>query len=269
MQKYNSESHTRNVSDSLKRLLQKYNDFLLNDKKATSNYNLKRDNLYFIPNNGNKFHCFISERPKQSSILQFFSRDPIDTFFIETNKVFVKQVILEGYLYDAENDKKEYCITDILIYNGDILNVSYENRLKLLYSLFTKKTLVKFANLNDHLTFYIHPSFNSRNKHLIDVYNLRKKTFIETIDDFYKTNVKIPVENNDIVYEKLIDKGAYSDVYNVYNASTMDNDGILYIRTIDDSRKLYKMFKDKQDIKIHVKCRFNNKFNKYYMWDSL
>lgn len=268
MQKYNNDSRTRNVENSLKRLLQKYNNFLINDRKAASNYNLKSDSLYFIPNNGLKFYCFISNRPNHSSnILQFFSKTPIDTFFIEIENMFDKQVILEGYMYTTPMNKKEYCVTDILVYNDNVVNVLYKNRLKLLYDLFDKKTLLGFVNLNDYLTFYIHPVFNSDNKHLLDIYNVREKLFIETIDDFYKTNTRITIEEDECkVYEKIIDKGMYSDVYNVYNPTTMNNEGILYIPTINDSRRLYEMFKDKQNLKIRIKCCFNTKFKKYMLF---
>ena len=51
-----------------------------------------------------------------------------------------------------------------------------------------------------------------------------------------------------------------SDVYNVYNITTNNHDGILYIKSIEDSKKLRELTNGKEII---LECYYNHKFKKW------
>lgn len=270
----------------LKPLLENYNKFVL--KNNDKNFN---DNLtYFIPNNNKKYYMFVvnknSIKPNFSLkainksndkrfnklndkgfnkvndkylILYFFSEDLECDFFIEMDKhnsIFIKEnYLFEGYLYNQEN----FLITDVLIVSNNIVDCEYSLRNSLINELIECP-----LKLNGHFNISIHPTFHIENKD--QLYGIFKNNFIfkneinciELIGDSNPKKIRHYQPNlieNDL---KLIEKGKYTDIYFVYNIESNDNEGILYIKTISDSKKLRELSYPTQ-----LNCSFNIKFNKW------
>ena len=116
-------------------------------------------------------------------------------------------------------------------------------------------------NLNGHLNIGIHSMFEYTSDNE-DNYNIILKMFknnfkfkndinsVQIINDnnLVKTNTQSINIDIEVPVNKKITKGKFIDVYNVFNINTNNNEGILYIKTIDDSKTLRKMFENKENI---------------------
>jgi hypothetical protein len=142
-------------------------------------------------------------------------------------------------------------ITDILLLNKKGLNAHYNIRYNLLYKIFHPKLAV-LENINNKLTFKLHPVFTTVCE--------SDENYLEVIRGHSKVNTKVSDIDTSVQY-KIIRPGKQSDVYNVYNDSTLDDEGILYVKTINDSKILREKFKSTTEIRI--KCIYNTQFSKY------
>ena len=103
---------------------------------------------YLIPNNNKKYYLLITkkgllEKTKDSNlktrdsnpynILYLFpdqynsENDNCSDFYMEIDQVFNDEILFEGYLYKDDN-KYRYLLTDILVKNKHIIDVSFELR---------------------------------------------------------------------------------------------------------------------------------------------
>lgn len=280
-------SQTVLLTSILKPLLENYNTFLL----SKNNLNLNPE-YHLVPNNNQKYFLYITQKnklerinsnQKNYNILYFFpdkiskeyysnnklESNKISDFYIEIDLLFTFDILLEGYLYRSKEGKLHYLLTDILYKNTDLISFDYTLRFNLLNEIFMpiKKNL---TNLNDHLYINLHPVFNNINENMISIF---KHNFIfkeqicclEKIELFSKER-SIIVDNiqKEESTIKLIEKTKHTDVYNVFDKTTNNKHGILYIKGINDSKYIKQLF-DNGDSVIEHSCSFNKNFNKWQL----
>jgi hypothetical protein len=278
-------------SSILAPLLKNYNEFLLQSKGDTvvlnQDVNTGISYDYIIPNNNKKYYLLVTKKSQLEqtntntnyNILYFFpdsyesnlvkheksiTDESSKDFYLEIDNTFKNDFLFEGYLY-KQDDKYEYLLTDILIKNKDIINVSYELRLTLLNEILLEITREKLKQLNNHMTINIHPIFDMENENFVSIF---KKNFIykneicsiERISKFKKTRYI----DQAFVYKttiKNITTTNYTDVYNVYDYTSNNFQGILYIKGISESKHIKELFK--QNKILHLECSYNTKFSKW------
>lgn len=260
-------------------LLKSYNEFLLQSKEKAvilnKDVNTGISYDYIIPNNNKKYYLLVTKKMQLEqtntnyNILYFFP-DQSNTydstssdFYLEINNVFQDDFLFEGYLY-KKDDKYEYLLTDILLKNKDIINISYELRITMLNEIILEITRERLKELNNHMSINIHPVFNTESENLVSIF---KKNFIyqneicslERISMFQKQRY-IAQQHSDIE-QKRICMAEYTDVYNVYNNITNNHEGILYIKGITESKKMKQLFKTNTNPVL--KCIYNTTFSKW------
>lgn len=268
-------------------LLNIYNEHLLTmgsgNQLLNKDINTGASFDYIIPNNNNKYYLLVTKKSLLESsnsnfnILYFFPdnnslendadaivKNTMSDFFLEINNTFADDFVFEGYLYKKNDDNYEYLLTDILMQNKSIINVSYELRYVLLNEIVMSITREKLKDLNNHMTINIHPIFNAVNQNLIKVFGnnfiyKNEISYLERITNFEKTRF-IGITNKENA-EKYIEMGKYTDVYNVYDKKSNNFTGILYIRGISESVQMKTLFKNQK--RILLPCTFNINFKKW------
>ena len=268
-------------------LLNIYNEHLLTmgsgNQLLNKDINTGASFDYIIPNNNNKYYLLVTKKSLLESsnsnfnILYFFPdnnqlendadsivKNTMSDFFLEINNTFADDFVFEGYLYKKNDDNYEYLLTDILMQNKSIINVSYELRYVLLNEIVMSITREKLKDLNNHMTINIHPIFNAVNQNLIKVFGnnfiyKNEISYLERITNFEKTRF-IGITNKENA-EKYIEMGKYTDVYNVYDKTSNNFTGILYIRGISESVQMKTLFKNQK--RILLPCTFNINFKKW------
>lgn len=263
-------------------ILESYNEhILLNDSVKL---NLDVNTKYIIPNNNVKYFMLIINKSditpnninNKYKICYFFTNDStsnIHTDFyveIDNNKTNFtnNNYLFEGYLYSKDN-QNTFLISDILAIDSDVVKCDYSLRYSLIHKIISTQNLY---NLNGHLNINIHSMFEITELGREDeLFNIFKHNFIfkESINSIEYIEEKSLKKLQKIMFKeteskkvsKTIYKTKYIDVYNVNNIDTNDNEGILYIKTIKDSKKLYNICQDK----IVLTCIFNEQFKKWQM----
>lgn len=280
----------------LKPNLELYNNYY---KSIQNNKNIFfEEEKYVIPNNNIKYYLFVVNKqnitslsrtaikvqnPNSNSnlkILYFFPHNETNNnsdFFVEIDdnqNIFNKEnYLFEGYLY-GELLKKDFLITDLLIINSKPLECNYGIKFDLINQILFNN-LIFLQDLNGYLSINIHPTFKFNNiedrsdeMFKIFVNNFIYSKDITTKELIYNNNYKISYKENDEDNNKnkntlkKIKKGKYTDVYNVYDDDN-NFEGILYIKTIDDSQKMRKLFESTINEYIFIKCSYNIKFKKW------
>jgi len=270
-------------SSILAPLLKKYNEFVLQSKGKSivlnKDVNTGISYDYIIPNNNNKYYLLVTKKTQLEqintnyNILYFFPdsyqcnlvKPENSDFYLEIDNVFKNDFLLEGYLY-KHDDKYEYLLTDILLKNNNVINVAYELRMTLLNEILLEITREKLKQLNNHMTINIHPIFDMENENLVYIF---KKNFIykneicsvERISKFEKTRYIEQAFSDTTILTKNITTTNYTDVYNVYNYTSNNFEGILYIKGISQSKHMKELFK--QNKILHLECTYNTKFLKW------
>jgi hypothetical protein len=254
-------SEINQVKKILKPLLEKYNDYLLTKVSCIKS----EQKTFIVPNNNKKYYSFIINKGQNYKTLYFFPEKEENTssdFFLEIDSSKLNEncnnCLLEGYMY---SNNKEFLITDMLINNNSIITSEYSLRYSLL------KTLFNETLLNGHLYINIHNILPECED--IQIYNIFKANFkygIEINSMEYINDTKVNVNdvnkvNNTITEMKQISKGNFVDMFVVNNIETLNNEGILYVKTLSDSKYLRKVLKDKENI--ILKCKYNNQFKKW------
>jgi hypothetical protein len=238
---------------------------------------------HIVPNNNQKYYLYITKKSKIETckehydILYFFPDEKTRTFaqrskteihfvydfFLEINNTFQEDLLLEGYMYKTDGIFT-YLITDILCKSGNVVNVDYELR----YSLINEITIdLQLSNLNDHLTIGIHPVFSSDNENMISIF-LNNFIFQDTINALENIQMfkKHQCVSNDIIKKEdkkmYVQKGPYADVYKVFDLTTGNEEGILYIKGLKESVKIKQLFQNESDT-LTIQCKFNCIFNKW------
>ena len=179
--------------------------------------------------------------------------------FKQTNYLF------EGYIYNNDN----YLVTDILSIDSKLIKCDYSLRYSLINNLFINSSN-NLQNLNGHLSIGIHPIFEY-NDNYKDILNIFQNNFIfkneinniEIVkeDDFQKSKSIVYDLNKNGKINKIISKTKFTDVYNVNNIQNNNKEGILYVKTLNDSRLLHKLLDNCETI--NIECEFNTFFKKW------
>lgn len=203
------------------------------------------------------------------NILYFFNGGK-DDFYLEMSCIFNETILLEGFLYDIENNLN-FLTTDILIKNNEIVQGDYKFRYAIINELFYPITS-SLLNINNNINIGIHTVFNNNNKNMMHIFknNFKYKKEIcsvESIDDYKKTqyldDVLLQNDSRQDIINKTIEKTNYTDVYNVFDEITKEFDGILYVKGVRESNQMKILFKKSNSNSIINKCKFNKQFNKW------
>jgi hypothetical protein len=240
-----------------------YNTFLLKKTKIP-NVSYCKDAVLLL-NNNVKFYLFIIPKSKidkyagnQYSCFYFFSSQNVnENFYIESELIAKESLLFEGYLYDTKTDKREYLITDFLVKNDIPLDFSYEDR---------RRQIVKFQDYfnsiyNDNISINIHHYITDAK--MIDMFKanfIYNVNCIETITHDFKKSSKLHVINKPDT-TMSIEKTEKTEIYNVKDISTNNDMGVLYIKTLNDSRKMRELFMDKTVTTLL--CKYNTTFHKW------
>jgi hypothetical protein len=263
-------------------LLKSYNNHLLK-AQASSSITASID-YHIVPNNNKKYYLYVTQKDvlencnNNFDLLYFFpdkathdhfansklDANEIGDFFVEIDHLFTDSFLFEGYIYKTDN-KTHFLISDILIKNNNVVECDYALRYTLINEIimFMDST----CNLNNHLSIGIHPIFRCENESMINVFynNFRHKKEIcalENISNFTKTRFVKPKWASFSRENKAIMRGKYTDVYEVFNSTTRNKEGILYIKGIRESMFMKNMFA-KDEKEITMMCTFNETFNKW------
>lgn len=271
----------------LSNILELYNQEVITESKTLVNNNQQ----YIIPNNNNKYYLFIVNKNDITSnnmntkykICYFFPSETTQTnnnltqhsksdFYVEVDNYKTSfsnnNYLFEGYLYNQNT----FLITDVLAIDSKLIKCDYSLRYALIHKLIHHQ---KLDNLNGHLTIGIHSVFeldttlydkNVQTSQLLNVFqnNFIFKNEISSIE--YVTEVSLK-KTNDILDSKynndvkIIKKSKYTDVYNVFNISTNNSEGILYVKGIKESKYVRKLLENVDFVQIE--CSFNNNFKKW------
>jgi len=251
--------------------------YLLIINKNKINLNQEVVNEHRVNNNDSKYKILYFFPYQNESV----DNKDVDTFLLENNyytdyyseidsrNCLSKNVYLfEGYMYSNFN----YLITDILFMEKSSIVCNYSQRLSFINEILFEY-LGSLKDLNGHFSIGIHPVFEINNDHNEDmILNIFKNNFIFK-EEINSTEI---VYNNKLIKEnnysqdktlqdriKIIKKDKYIDVFNVYNEQTYNNEGILYIKTISDSKKMIELFKDCKNSEIKINCKYNYHFKKW------
>lgn len=242
---------------------------------------------YIIPNNNIKYYCYVCKKKqieqtndatKNFNILYFFpdqfsidenihNKNKIHVhsdFYMEINDTFTETLLLEGYMY-KNDDMNDFLVSDILVVNDKIIDSrDFLERFTLVNNILNLNILKK---INNHMNIGIHPIFQSDKTGFISVFlnNFKFKNEICCMEHVY-TNKKQRIGSrttidNTTCLVKRISKGSYADVYKVHNVSNNNNEGILFVKGISESRKMKELLKFEANIELP--CKYNNTFKKW------
>jgi hypothetical protein len=293
MSKFIASSVNYSETDVLKTkylssILELYNKCIISSPKSLINKGQK----YIIPNNNKKYYLLILNKQditpnnmnSKYKIFYFFpdtyhtsdlllDKHIMSDFYVEIDSHktrFDKNIYLfEGYLYGESS--KNYLITDVLSIDGKIITVPYSIRYNIINQIFSCQNL---CNLNGHLSINIHSIFdiddNDIDMQSEQIFHMFKNNFLfkdeisslEFIEENTLEKINKTTKKNDSTRIKRITKGKYIDVYNVFDMETNNFEDILYVKSLDDSRKLRSMFENKEQI--DLKCKLHEYFKKWY-----
>jgi hypothetical protein len=272
-------------NDILAPLLQSYNDFTLKksgERIIDLDINTGISYDYILSNNNSKYYLLVCKKKLLESnsnqkydILYLFpdrfntrndkakTLDETETdFYMEIDGLFEDEFLLEGYLYNSDTGY-EYLLTDILMKNRKIIDVSYELRYTLLNELVKVIGRDCLKKLNNHMTINVHPIFSTADETMLKIFNNNfvykdQIKSIEKICGFTKKRYLDRVKNSET---KVIEPSNYTDVYNVYNTKTNNSEGILYVKGIEQSKMLKTILSDKT--RVELICDWNTHFSKW------
>ncbi|NDC95258.1 hypothetical protein EB118_14395 [bacterium] len=266
--------------DYVKRALEMYNTHLMCTRNECWN-----TCGYIISNNNKKYYIYVlnkgqlEQRGDPFDIMYFFP-DPSSAEFYKQNKYSLKDLsdfyietdtfceghclLLEGYMYQDIDGKQHMLLTDFLVKDNNVVDFDFNLRYTLLIDMVITKGLLD-ATLNDHTRIGIHPIIPATNDCLVKVF---KQNFIysdeivctETVDNF--TKVRHIEKFSDLPEVKYIVKEKTPDTYSVYNKTTHEKQGILYVKGILESEWLRSQFNDSIQ-KVELDCVFNVTFRKW------
>lgn len=278
-------------SKYLSNILELYNQEILSESKKLVN-NVQK---YIIPNNNNKYYLLIVNKNDITAnnvntkykIFYFFpdstqqeqnntlNKNAKSDFYVEIDNYKTSfsssNYLFEGYLYKS-NDQKHFLITDILAVDSKIIKCDYSLRYALIHKLIANQQL---NNLNGHLNINIHSIFELNSEsydneiQTSQIFTMFKNNFvfkeeistIEYINEVSFKKQKEILQIDKLKGVKIITKGKYIDVYNVFNIETNNTEGILYVKGLKESKHLYKLSSSLDSFELN--CEFNNTFKKW------
>lgn len=251
-----------NQRNALAKYLEKINDTKINDTHvngASAKYLLpisSRDNRYLV---------YIHS---QSMLTYYYFYSEVDRhldFCIESDsrvEGLKGDIILRVCLFDSkgcDKDKKILMVQDILVKNSQVVKVSYNLRYLIVLDL-VFDTLM-------HEKF--HPKFKFRVSPQLEVGKTNLDVFFSNFkyklgglglmnDDSFQ-QIYYMIEDVPKVKTFRIKKTEFTDVYNVYDLETDESNGLLYIKTLKDSKWLREQ---DQDV-LEIDCIYNTRFDKW------
>uniref|UniRef100_A0A6C0H8F3 Uncharacterized protein n=1 Tax=viral metagenome TaxID=1070528 RepID=A0A6C0H8F3_9ZZZZ len=290
-------SETILLKSQLAPLLKEYNELVL-AKMSTNKANPFSSAQYFIvPNNNIKYYLYITHKQRLEhcreayNILYFFPDDYtadfvkestpirqnyITEFYLEIDQRFDREYLFEGYLYQNEssNNTQTFLITDILYQEtgssssekNHVVDCDYALRYTLVNEILYAK--IGLTALNNHINIGIHPVLSHEAENMVSIMEnnfvfASQLSSIERIENFTKTRTQKQTIDDSIVTRKFITKGGFPDVYIVQDATTLDQQGILYVKGLKDSKQLKSLFQKQDSNGITLACRYNMSFNKW------
>ena len=263
-------STTQKIKDVFIKIISEYNDIVGNnysDKKFDDLITQKGHSICI--NNNIKYYLLvvlksnimsIKKNEEDYTILYFIplnETSEISDFYMEINLGVFDTTkgtqLYEGYLY---NDT--FLISDILYFNEKIITYNYNLRYNIINnSLFNY--LDKLKNLNGIFNIGIH---NIIDKDYIELYknNNEFKNQLNSIEYIHNTFLlkhNIPYIRKSTLQNYIVCKTNYPDVYQIYDNNNII--GILYIKTLKESNKLYKLFENKKELLLQ--CQEIFKYN--------
>lgn len=272
-------SQTGLLKELLLKDLIKYNEFYkTNIKNENKNIGIEPGEYHILLNNNNKYYMYVNKRDnlenckENSNILYFFQdnnkdNDKTDEFYMEVDNIFDKTYLFEGYMYNKDN-KKCFLISDILTENNQVIYNEYNMR----FFYINKVIEHEYKDLNNILSINIHPIFQKNCVNNIDsLLHIFKNNFeynneLVAIEEIYRYTKIIKYQECDKVVnnsKKRITKGKIIDVYKVIDIDTGNDQGILYIKGITESKYFKELFYIKNLESVDVECVFNDKFHKW------
>ena len=269
-------------------VIQEYNKNNIRSNDIPSNINYKScinyDKSCFCINNRQKYYIIITHKQRfisgsRENIMYIFPEKSnhsdynfyIEPCYIETENQYItnKQdfMMIEGYVYGSKNNYS-FLATDILCMNStQALTIEYQCRYELLQDIITQFDTT--TKINGFISIGIHPVFECSNEKNIE--SLFRKSFVFKhelnskeyfLDSSHKQIVNDETQKEHVSEsKKYIEKTPRTEVYNVYNYDDNKYEGILYIKTIKDSKKIFELFKNED--RILMNCFYNIKFGKY------
>jgi hypothetical protein len=253
--------------------------------KEVNKYASSFSKKFVIPNNDKKYYLLIVNDNKKYTTLYFFPdllneiHNKLDNykqsdFFMEIEKCFDEEfLLLEGYLYNTNNvSNNKFLITDVLYIGKDVVDCDYHLRFGLIQKLLSKQ---KISNLNCSMDISIHPVFeyeDETTENYLSLLTIFKNNFMYKKEisslEFVNSNIlQKKRKTKQYVLEsssKIVKKTKYIDVYNVFNITNQNNEGILYIKGIRESKHMRKIFEANSQNFIEMHCDYNNDFQKWY-----
>lgn len=267
--------------DILKGILEKCNNAYKTHCTILETISKYDSQNHYIVNNNQKYYLLIFNYKPNYKTLYFFkapssapSPQPSDNTLVPTDDSFCieidgtyfpkKHYLFEGYMYVKDNIMT-FDTTDV-IYVDKYINAKYSVRRALLHELLYDN-LEHLVLLNWTLNLGIHHVLTNRD--LIPVFqnNCKFKEMmccIETVPD-NSVNKTIELYSVPCIYgsvSKYITKGIYPDVYHVKDYYTNNDDGILYVKTLQDSVLMNKLFENGAS-EVVLEATFNNTLKKW------
>ena len=279
------------IKRMLLKKMEQYNQFL------QDNINIDTCEYNIIPNNNKKYYLYITVKKNKINLLfyadetckKYYSnylliKNTIDDFFMECELVNLEDssYLLEGYLYGDANHK-EFLMTDILFKGNELVSeYIYNKRYKIMYDIFNNK-LNEMKNNTISISFHYNVKedlvilflYNFKWKHeiisleYISSYNKIQKFIIGYTPNYInKSNITLKKDNDlnkksvsfNIVPKKII-KTKKSELYKVYNIELNNDEGFLYVDSLQTSKQLSNLFLNTSEIVID--CVFNRFFQKW------
>ncbi len=182
-----------------------------------------------------------------------------------------QEYLFEGYLFD-----NELYFSDIIYPN---YNKGYLDRREIIKNIFksqSKLTYIKEKRgekdiILGKLINMIEIKEDGRDETMKKLLLRNFKHKIENISEeivngreLIKTSITKEVKNGNEIELKEIEKGKKIELYNVYNVKTKNNEGLLLVKTLKQSKFLRDEFEKSND-RIVAKCKYDEKRKKWTM----
>lgn len=230
------------IRSDLGKVLYRYNSWIQDNELTLDRYNLTQPVTLY--NTGQKCFIYITKLGNKD-IMYFFGEH--NEFYISISPTFTESpLVIEGYM----SMHGTYTATDLLIYRGNPVQEEYETRRELLYNLLSDKPL---SNLNNKINIVTYS--DSANLTSITAGTL----VIESVQNFKKT---IELRHVQVSPRQFLIKPENTvDIYTICELDTNNTIGILYVKSMDDSRRMSCMFQNKSSLVLD--CSYNERFNKW------
>lgn len=282
-----------NFSENIERYYKNYiKDILYKIVKEEHEYKKDLVNVdeegarFLLVTNGNKYYIWIckfsenkflnrEEKDANKALIFIFNRELQEEQWIIVpenviNWEYSDEYLLEGYLYD-----NEMYFSDILYPNFKRGYIYRRDILKKILKEQTSRNMIYIREYRGEKDIILGK--------LINMIELKDEGVDETMKKILLKNFKHKITEvteeiingrelikntikKDMLEEKTeekeIQKGNKIEIYNVYNVETKNNEGLLLVKTLKQSKQLNELFSDKVKT-VKVKCKYDIKKKKW------